>query len=135
MGGGYGSGAQERVAFRSHHGQQLQAHSDGSIKVANCAVGDWERFTLEYLPDGAFYIRTHHGTYVNLEDNGTFRGIPTKSDRDSVFRWMPQPQRGPNRFALVTVRGSYLQAPPGGNEHTKNSTNLGDWEIFEKISV
>jgi hypothetical protein len=126
----------ERTAFRSLHGQHMQAHADGSIMLFYCPINDWERFTLEYLPEGGFHIRTTHGTYVNLEENGTFRGIPVPNpDGDSVFHWVPQLQRGPSRFALVTARGSYLRAPPGNGECVQNSLNLGAWEIFERISV
>jgi hypothetical protein len=114
----------------------MQAHTNGSIMLYYLPIRTWERFTVENLPDGGFHIRTPHGTYVNLEENGTFRGIPVPNpDGNSVFRWVPQPERGPNRFALVTARGSYLRAPPGNGECVQSSQNLGAWEIFERIGV
>jgi len=78
----------KRVAIKDFHGNSLCADSPVGKFGTRSSVGPWETFSIERNPKGGVAIKTSHGKYLRMNDNGDGSkvdcGSNTKDDWEQI---------------------------------------------------
>jgi len=111
--------------FQTHHGKYIRIHPDMRVDGESGNMQEWERITIQQMPNGRVALRSHHGTYVSGRDNGSVTAV-TQCQEWETWQQMFSPD---GRHGFMSFHGKYLSVDQGGGV-TASKTQFMDWEKF-----
>jgi hypothetical protein len=119
-----------KYALKSCYGTYLTAHPNGAIEGNPVQILDWEKFSINILPDlvegSSYSFVCFHGKHLSAKPDGNLR-----FDCDFAGDWerfkIIKTQN--NRFCFKTFHETYITVSPNGNV-SATDTDINDNTLF-----
>jgi len=111
-----------------------QSHTSTNVRQSKeCAGSGCESLKLEIGPDGRVTLKTLHGTFISVKQNGTVTTASSWGEEESfTLRKIPNSRSG--KVSFRSAHGGYLRADWNGGWDAK-AQEVSGWEAFTMVAA